>query len=90
MSEPTGHNFSLEGHYLFEFFVLGGVLTTPFYIIFGLSKCEAVLGIDIIRETQICIRGDDVFFNNLSVFKNIQCSVILRDAVLATDWFLYI
>ena len=45
-------------------------------MISGLSKCEAILGIDFICETQLCISGDNVFFNNLSVSDNIQCSVI--------------
>ena len=76
LSAATGHKFSLIGYYLFEFLVLGRVFTRPFFVISGLSKCEAILGIDFIRETQLCICGDNVFFNNLSVSDNIQCSVI--------------
>ena len=45
-------------------------------MISGLSKCEAILGINFIRETQLCISGNNVFFNNISVSDNIQCSVI--------------
>ena len=73
LSAATGHNFYLIGYYLFEFRVLGRVFTRPFFVIAGLSKCEAILGIDFIRETQLCISGDNVFFNNLSVSDNIQC-----------------
>ena len=76
LSAATGQNFALVGYYLFEFRVLGRVFTRPLFVISGLSKCEATLGIDFIRETQLCISGDNVFFNNLSVPDNIQCSVI--------------
>ena len=76
LSAATGHNFSLIGYYQFEFRVLGRVFTRPLFVIAGLSKCEAILGIDFIREIQLCISGDNVFFNNLSVSDNIQCSVI--------------
>ena len=72
LSAANGHNFSLVGYYLFEFCVLGWVFTRPFFVISGLSKCEAILGIDFICETQLRISGD----NNLSVSDNIQCSVI--------------
>ena len=56
--------------------MLGRVFTRPFFAISGLSKCKAIFGIDFIRETQLCIIGNNVFFNNLSVPDNIQCSVI--------------
>ena len=76
LSVATGHNFSLVGHYLFEFRALGRVLTRPFYVISDLSKCETILEIDFIKETQLCISGNNVFFTNLFVSDNIQCSVI--------------
>ena len=76
LSAATSHNFSLLGYYIFEFRVLDRVFTKPFFVISGLGKCEAILEIDFIRETQLCISGDNVFFNNLSVPDKIQCSVI--------------
>ena len=55
LSSATGHNFSLIGYYLFEFCVLGRVFTRPFFVISGLSKCEAILGIDFIRESALVV-----------------------------------
>ena len=50
LSAATGHNFSLIVYYQFEFRVLGRDFTRPFFVIAGLSKCEAILGIDFICE----------------------------------------
>ena len=51
--------------------MLGQVFTRPFFVISGLIKCEDFLGIVFNCETQLCICGDNVFFNNLSVSDNI-------------------
>ena len=42
--------------------VLGRSFKRPFYVIAGLSKCEGILGIDFIWETQLCISCDHQFY----------------------------
>ena len=46
------------------------------FVIDGLSKCAEILGIDFIRESQLCISADHVFSSNLPATDNRACSVL--------------
>ena len=46
------------------------------FVIDGLSKCAEILGIDLIRESQLYISSDHVFYSNLPATDNMACSVL--------------
>ena len=56
--------------------MLGREFYSPMYVIDGLSKCAYILGIDFIRDSQLCISADHVFFSNLPATGNMMCSVL--------------
>ena len=76
LSAASGHKFSLVGCFRMEVLVLGRSFERPFYVIDGPSKCEGILGIDFICETQLCISGDHLFYQNLPFVDNVECSVL--------------
>ena len=65
ISAASGHKFSLAGCFKINIRVLGREFQRPIYVIDSLSKCAGILGIDFIREYQLCILADHVFFTSL-------------------------
>ena len=51
-------------------------------VIDGISKCAGIFGIDFIRETQLCISGDHLFFQKLPFMDNVECSVLTATEAL--------
>ena len=82
LSAASGHKFSLIGCFRMEVRVLGRFLERPFYAIDGLSKCEGILEIDFIRETQLCISGGHLFYQNSPFVDNVECSVLTATEAL--------
>ena len=82
LSAASGHTFSLIGCFRIEVQVLGRSFERPFYVIDGPSKCEGIFGIDFIRETQLCISGDHLFYQKLPFMDNIKCSVLTATEAL--------
>ena len=62
--------------------VLGRSFERPFSVIDGLSKCEGILGIDFIHETQLCVSGDHLFYQNLPFIDNVEFSVLTATEAL--------
>ena len=79
LSAASGHKFSLIGCFRMEVRVLGRSFERPFLC---LSKSEGILGIDPIRETQLCISGDHLFYQNLPFIDNVECSVLTATEAL--------
>jgi len=76
LSGASGSVLQLVGCYQLRMRVLGREIERPFYVISGLSKAQAILGIDFIKEQQMVISPDNVFFQNLSPRDVYKCSSI--------------
>ena len=74
LAGASGSVLQLVGCYEMTIRVLGRVVQRPFYVISGLSKSQAILGIDFIREQQMVISSDHIFFQNLSPKDDYRCA----------------
>ena len=55
----------IVGHYRFHLTLLGFNLERSIYVVKGLVKSSAILGFDFIRETQLVVSGQNIFFRDL-------------------------
>ena len=76
ISAASSHKFSLVRCFMINTRVLGRKFHRPMFVIDGLSKCAGILGIDFIRESQLCISTDHVFYSNLPASDNMACCVL--------------
>ena len=58
----SGHNISIIGMYQFFLTLLGRSIQRPLYVVEGITSSTAIFGIDFIREQQLVVAGDDLFF----------------------------
>ena len=62
LSAVTGNKLELVGKHEFEVRILGRTFFRPFFVVKGMAKTEAILGYDFIREAQLAISCNHVFF----------------------------
>ena len=62
LSAASGHHMQLLGCFQITLKVLGRYVNRPVYVLSGLAKQHAILGMDFVREQQLCIEADHVFF----------------------------
>ena len=78
LSAVTGNKLELVGKYEFEVRILGRTFFRPFLVVIGMTKTKAILGYDFIREAQLVISCDHVFFSSaLNQKDNWECSVLV-------------
>ena len=78
VSAVTGNELELVGRYEFEVRILGRTFFCPFFVVKGMAKTEVILGHDFIREAQLAISCDHVFFSSaLNHRDNFECSVLV-------------
>ena len=61
LSSASGHNMSIVGRYNMRIRVLGRTIVRPMYVLSGLSRQKAILGIDFIKEQQLIILPEEVY-----------------------------
>jgi len=66
LSSASGGNLKLVGCYMFSLKLLGRTIKRPLYVIESLSACQAILGIDFMREHQLVVDSGSPFFKPLS------------------------
>ena len=76
ISAASGHNMGLVGCFMFNLRILGRHFYRPLYVIRGLARTMAILGIDFIREQQMVIDADHVFFKSLPKNEQFQCATL--------------
>ena len=54
--------------------VLGRYMNRPVYVFSGLAKQHASLGMDFVREQQLYIEADHVFFKKFPLQESVSCS----------------
>ena len=80
LSAVTGNELELVGRYEFEVIILGRTFFRPFFVVKGMAKTEVTLGYDFIREAQLAISCDHVFFSSALNHKdNLECSVLVAN-----------
>ena len=65
LSAASGHPIEIVGRFKFRLSLLGINLERLIYAVVGLSKSCAILGFDFLRETQLVVTGQDVFFEKV-------------------------
>ena len=76
LSAASGHRMELLGCFQFGLRILGRSMQRPFYVIRGLNRTQAILGIDFVREQQLVIDVDHVFFKNLPKPEQAMCATL--------------
>ena len=66
LTAASGHQISIVGCFKFHLWFLGRAVMRPIYVVDGLSKSSAIFGIDVIREQQLMVSGEDVFFKDIA------------------------
>jgi transposase InsO family protein len=66
LSSASGDSLQLGGSFMFTLSMKGRTVTRPLYVVKGLSKCQAILGVDFIKEQQMILTPEDSFFRPLS------------------------
>ena len=56
--------------------VLGLYINRPVYVLSGLEKQHAILGMDFVREQQLCIEADHVSFKKFPLEESVSCSTL--------------
>ena len=65
---------SIQGHW--NLHTVPRNMQRPFYVIRGLNRTQAILGIDFVREQQLVIDVDHVFFKNLPKPEQAMCATL--------------
>ena len=80
LSAVTENELALVGRYESEVRILGRTFFRPFFVVKGMAKTEVILGYDFIREAQLAISCDHVFFSSaLNHRDNLECSVLVAN-----------
>jgi hypothetical protein len=66
LSSASGGELKLVGCYMFTLKLLGRTIKRPLYVIESLTACQAILGIDFMREHQLVVDSGSPFFKPLS------------------------
>ena len=69
LKAASGHGLSVVGLYQFYLTLLGRSIQRPLYVVDGLTSSTAIFGIDFIREQQLVVAGDDIFFRRIPTAK---------------------
>ena len=73
LSAVSGHHMQLLGCFQITLKVLGHYVNRPIYVLSGLAKPHAILGMDFVREQQLCIEADDMFFKKFPLEESVSC-----------------
>ena len=65
LSAASGHPIEIVGRFKFRLSLLGINLERSIYVVVGLNKSCAILGFDFLRETQLVVMGQGVFFEKV-------------------------
>ena len=85
LTAASGHQISIVGCFKFHLWFLGRAVVRPIYVVDGLSKSSPIFGIDVIREQQLMVSGEDVFFKDIAEDKWASLSTLTVPSDVCSD-----